>query len=87
MTELVEEGNSYYQASQKLSAEYFEETGGVFPAWMFAIYALGAAAMMLWVAALVCGIIAARWEPRRRYAVASLVVCGVTPVVFCCGVI
>jgi len=85
MLELSEEGMGMFQASQTASMELMEANDGAIPGWIVSMWALMAVAGMLWVATLVCGILGARWLTHRRYAVGALVVCGVAPVLFCCG--
>jgi hypothetical protein len=40
---------------------------------------------LMWIAALVCALIALRRPERRRLSVTALVVTGLVPVLLCCG--
>ena len=68
----------------KAQAEFYESRGGV-PSWMIAVGALEGAMVLVWIATLVCGIIAVRRPHRHALSVAALVVAGLTPLMFCCG--
>ena len=84
LTELIQDQPSLsgmLMAPQKLAEEY----GGVFPGWMIATSLLEVGAGLSWIAALVCGIIPARRPVRRAWGVGALLVCGLTPILFCCG--
>ena len=58
-------------------------SGGDIPGWLATGSLMFAAACALWVAGLVCGIIAVARPERRGLAIGSLALCGVT-LVTCC---
>lgn len=62
-----------------------EEYGGRPPGWMLALSALMFGGLALWVAALVCSIIALRGSTRRGMALACLLTCAIWPLLSCCG--
>lgn len=84
MAELAEQGKGMILSMQTAQLELFEESGGAMPSWlawavMFEF--LGGAS---WLAAVICGAIAVSRPQRRRYSIAALVACGITPILFCC---
>jgi len=81
---LVAEGKGFMLAWQTVQMELLEANNGTIPTWLMVVGVLEVVAAMTWLAALVCGILAVRKPWHRRYAVASLVVCGISPVIFCC---
>jgi len=83
--ELADGGAGMIIASQKAWVEVYEKNGGVPPDWILAAALTMVLSGMLWLAALICGILAVRKPLHRHFAIASLVVCGVSPVVFCCS--
>ena len=84
--ELQEEGMGFVAATQQASAEFYESSGGMPPGWMIALVFLEVGGGLAWLATIVCGLIAVRRPRRRGFAVASLVIAGLVPVLFCCGV-
>ena len=82
--ELMDEGTGMFVASQKASMEVYEDNGGVPPNWILALGLVMALSGLVWLAALICGIFAVRKPFHRQYAVAALVACGISPVIFCC---
>jgi len=81
---LMAEGQGFVLAWQKTQTELMENNGGTFPTWMMLVGIFEILAGLTWIAAVICGIFALRRTLHRQYAIASLVVCGVTPVLFCC---
>ncbi len=71
-----------FQAGQELAATL--ASGPAAEAWM-AMSLLAQCAALIWVAALVCGLISVCRPVRRGWAVAALVITGIIPVLFCCG--
>lgn len=74
----------FSEIMQASNAVFLDENGVATPeaVLLFLCLLAGGAA---WVAATVCGIVGATRAVRRKWAVAALVICGVTPIVFCCG--
>lgn len=83
--ELQEEGMGFIAATQQASADFYESHGGMPPGWMMALVFLELGGGLAWIATIVCGVIAVRRPRRRGFAVASLVIAGLVPIVFCCG--
>jgi len=82
--ELTEGGAGMIIASQKAWVEVYEKNGGAPPDWLLAAALVMILSGMIWLAAIICGILAVRRPMHRHFAIASLVVCGVSPVIFCC---
>lgn len=68
----------------KAQEDYMAAHGGM-PAWLIAMTGLQIVFIPMWIAALVCAVIAMRRQQRRAHAVAALVLCVVTPFLLCCG--
>ncbi len=82
--ELTDEGAGVIVASQKAWMEVYEDNGGVPPNWLMTMALVMALSGLVWLGALICGILALRKASYRHFAVATLAVCGISPVVFCC---
>ncbi len=82
--ELADDGTGLIIASQKAWMEVYEQNGGVPPNWILAMVLVMALSGLVWLAALICAILALRKPLNRQFAVAALAVCGISPVVFCC---
>jgi len=72
-----------YEQSQRIVSDMIAK--GEMPGWLIHFYLYLGVGGLFWVAALICGVIAVRWQFRRRFAVASLAFCGLTPLIFCCS--
>ncbi|MBI4719152.1 MAG: hypothetical protein HY763_15230 [Planctomycetes bacterium] len=64
---------------------FLTQPGGP-PAWFVAFSVTFFGTGLAWVATLVCGLMGLRRAYRRKFAVASLLVAGLVPVLVCCGV-
>ena len=82
--ELTAEGKGFMLAYQTTQLELLEANGGAIPTWLMLVGIIELAAGLTWLAALICGILAVRKPLHRRFAVATLLVCGISPVIFCC---
>ncbi len=85
--ELQREGKGLLAATQQATAELYGEHGGMPPRWMMVSGLIELGAGLAWIATLVCGIIAVRRPRRRGWAVASLVVVAIAPLLICLGVV
>jgi hypothetical protein len=65
--------------------EYTASRGGMPPGWMMAMSLLSLTGVVMWVAALVCGIVGVCRPSNRSWAIAALVITAFTPLLFCCG--
>ncbi len=65
-------------------SDFLKARGGV-PSWMVAYVVLQVGGGPIWIAIIVCGLIAIRRPQRRGFAMAALVMAGLIPVVVCCG--
>ncbi len=65
--------------------EYVDSHGGRFPGWYLALSLLTMGIGVLWIATVICGVVAVRHPRRRRFAIAALAMASVIPVVLCCG--
>lgn len=81
---LVQPDRSFSEQMQAFQ-EYAASRGGMPPTWMMAMSLLSVTAALVWVAALVCGIVGVCRTTNRSWAIAALVVTGLTPLLFCCG--
>jgi len=81
---LLDQGQSFSDGMQAFH-EYAAAHGGVLPPWLMAMSLLSLTAGVVWVAALVCGIVAVCRPVDRSWAVAALVITGIAPLFFCCG--
>lgn len=66
--------------------EVFADTGGM-PLAVVAGMVCELIGIMGWFATIVCGVIALRRARRRQLAVTALVITGLVPILFCCGVV
>ncbi len=73
-----------YSEVLEAQSEFLKARGGV-PSWMVAYVVLEVAGGPIWIAVIVCGLIAIRRPQRRGFAVAALVMAGLVPVAICCG--
>lgn len=73
-----------YSDVLEVQSEFLKARGGV-PSWMVAYVVLELGGVPIWIAIIVCGLIAIRRQQRRGFAMAALVMAGVIPVVICCG--
>jgi hypothetical protein len=85
--ELQQSGTPMMVATQQAMGEAYKESGGMPPRWMVLMGLMQMVALVTWVAALICGIIAVRRPRRRGWAVASLVTLGILPLMFCAGLL
>ncbi len=85
VTSLQQEGTGSLAAMQQAGMEFYENYGGVPPGWMIAAVLFEMGGALMWIAALVCALIALRRPERRRLSVTALVVTGLVPVLLCCG--
>ncbi len=83
ISELIGQGKGLMVAVQTAQLEFLEKIGdgvtGLVVASMFQLFG-----GCVWLAAIICAIIAVRRPQHKRYAVAALVACGITPILFCC---
>ncbi|MCP4249956.1 MAG: hypothetical protein GY778_23180 [bacterium] len=82
LTELVESTNDMAEM-QRATLDYIDAQGG-YPAWMKIFTLLFLASMLLWLAALICGLIGRRRPEHRAQTMATLVIVGVFPILMCC---
>ena len=69
----------------KAQADFIEANGGELPGWYIGAAVLQTVSGLLWIAAVVCGVIGVRRVRRRRLAIMTLVTAGVMAVYVCCG--
>lgn len=70
----------------KAQQEMIDKNGGRLPSWMTMMILCELAGGMVWFAALICGLIGLRGVyDRRDKAIIALVICGILPIVACCG--
>ena len=72
LVRLREDGKSY----QELNAAFLEHFHGTPPGWLIGVALVMFMSFALWAAAVVCGLIGARRQPRRNFAIAGLAVSG-----------
>lgn len=77
--------NESFNASQAAVDRLIKENGGVPPTWLLVMQISQIIGMLLWVAALICGIIGVTRTPRRHLAVWALIAVGAAPFVLCIG--
>lgn len=80
----VEQGKGVLVAVQKAQLEFLEHNGGVMPTWLAVAVMCEILGGLTWISALICAVIAVRRPAHKRYSIAALVACGVTPILFCC---
>lgn len=73
-----------YSDVLEAQSEFLKARGGV-PSWMVAYVVLQVVGGPIWIAVIVCALIAIRRPQRRGFAVAALVMAGLVPVAICCG--
>lgn len=66
------------QDQWRVMLDFADRQGGEFPTWFVAIGLIYLLAMVTWLAALVCALIAVRRIPRRGLATAALVICALS---------
>ncbi len=91
----AEEILEYIQEIQRLEAssessfdaimKYVKMHAGSLPSWLLILGLLDAVLLASFLGAVICGLIAIRRPAGRRLAWASLAICGVVPIVMCCG--
>jgi hypothetical protein len=72
-------GKSIMQAQREMLDFY----GGNIPSWLVAAGLLWLFSLGIWLAALICSLIALRGPHRRAWAAAGLILWGVYPLLFC----
>lgn len=78
---LKKPSDSPFDAMMKYSKEHADSP----PTWMWPLCLLYVALLASLLGTLTCGLIAIRRPAGRRLAWASLAICGVVPIVMCCG--
>jgi hypothetical protein len=72
-----------WEDQSRVMFEFADRQGGRFPTWFWAMGLVYLAAVVTWIAALICGLIAVRRVERRGFATAALVICGVSLGLIC----
>ncbi len=80
----IEQGKGVLVAVQKAQLEFLEKNDGAMPTWLAAAVACEMLGGLAWLSSLICAVIAIRRPAHKRYSLAALVACGVTPILFCC---
>ena len=65
--------------------EYLSRRGGIPPAWMILSAMLEFCGAGVWIATVVCGLLALRRPQRRALAGIALAIAGLFVILFCCG--
>lgn len=74
-----------FREVMRIQQEWIEQQGGL-PGWVLAMTLFQLCSGACWLAALICGVLGMRRHyNRRERAVMALVMCGVMPVLYCCG--
>jgi len=74
--EMLQSSEANGKSQMQILNDFTEQYGGAIPGWLIAIVMIEAVSILIFLAAVVCGILGVRRTPRKHLAVISLAICS-----------